>query len=281
MKNVLEFVTWGLSHVKKKTVPSNAILPIDRSLVGAAGEWEYLFGTTGKTVTQSLLDRKFKDYYKKNGWSRTAYDKTTTGWVSAKKTVCDCQGVEDFFSKADTNANGNYVRYCTDKGLCSAINRPWVLGEAVFNGSNSKKTHVGWVCGFLPDGSPLFMHERGIKYGFVVTTLKQFNWKYRGLMTKRYTYEATDTIRPEVKPSTFVFTRQLKYGCKGDDVVELKKALIKEGYGKGLTVDTSSSKNFYGSTRTAVKNYQRNNGLKVDGVAGPYTYKALGLKYNL
>lgn len=281
MKNVLEFITWGLTHVKKKTVPSNAILPIDRSLVGSAGEWEYLFGTTGKTVTQSLLDSKFNSYYKKNGWSRSSFNKATAGWVKAKKTVCDCQGVEDYFSKSDTNANGNYSKYCTSKGLCSAINRAWVIGEAVFNGSSSKKTHVGWVCGFMPDGEPLFMHERGLKYGFVVTKLSQFAWKYRGLMTKRYSYAEADIAKPEVKPTAFVFTRVLKYGCKGDDVIELKKALIKEGYGKGITVDTSSSGNFYSSMQTAVKNFQRNSGLKVDGKAGKYTYKALGLKYDL
>ena len=279
MKNVIDFIKWGLTHVKKDTVPKDAILPIDREKVGSAGEWEYLFGTTGRTVTQSLLDSKFKSYYSKNGWSRSAFDKATKGWVKAKKTVCDCQGVEDYYSKADTNANGNYSKYCTDKGLVSAISRPWVIGEAVFNGSSSKKTHVGWVCGFKPDGEPLIMHERGLKYGFVVTTLSQFSWKYRGLMTKRYSYEAAQ--KQPTTSGAFVFTRQLKYGCKGDDVIELKKLLIAEGYAKGLTVDTSSSGNFYGSTRTAVKNYQRDNGLKVDGVAGPKTYKALGAKYDL
>lgn len=278
MKNVLEFVKWGLTHVKKSTVPDGAILPVERSLVGSAGEWEYLFGTTGRKVSQSLLDSKFKSYYSKNGWTRTEFDRATKGWVAAKKTVCDCQGVEDFFSKADTNARGNYARYCTDKGLCSTIKRPYVLGEAVFNGKTPASiSHVGWVCGFMANGDVLVMEERGLSHGFVVTRLSKRSWKYRGLMTKRYSYDHVDK-QPNAVHDTgkYVFTRILKYGRKGDDVVDLKRLLIAKGYSKGISVGTKSSGNFYGSTRTAVKQYQRDNGLTVDGIAGKNTITALG-----
>lgn len=280
MKNVSDFIKWGLTHVKKSSVPKGAILPIDISLVGSAGEWEYLFGTTGVRVNQKLLERKYQSYYSKNNWTRAEFDEATKGWVAAGKTVCDCQGVEDAYSRSDTNANGNYVKYCTDKGLCSAIKRPYVLGEAVFNGSDTKKTHVGWVCGFMSNGDVLVMEERGLSYGFVVTKMSKRAWKYRGLMTKRYSYETVDK-QPETSGSkTYVFTRQLKYGRKGDDVIELKKLLIADGYGKGITTNTSSSRNFYGSTRTAVKNFQRDNGLTVDGIAGKNTITALGGKWN-
>lgn len=275
MDQVINFVKWGLSHVKKSTVPAGAILPLPLSLVGSAGEWEYLYGTTGKTATKALLEERYLNYYKGNGWSRSSYDKATKGWVSARKTVCDCQGVEDYYSKSDTNANGNYNRYCTQKGLCSAINRPYVLGEAVFNGTSRKKTHVGWVCGFLPDGDVLVMEERGLSYGFVVTRMSKRPWKYRGLMTKRYSYEGVDT--QPVTDSAFVFTRLLKYGCRGDDVKSLKLALKKKGYG-GLTLTNG---NFYGSTRKVVKQFQRDNGLTIDGIAGSKTYSALGVKYRL
>ena len=275
MHNVIDFVKWGLSHVKKSSVPTGAILPLSPSLVGAAGEWEYLYGTTGKTVTQALLDDKYLSYYKGNGWSRTSYDKATKGWVAARKIVCDCQGVEDYYSKSDTSANGNYRNYCTDKGLCSAINRPYVLGEAVFNGSSTKKTHVGWVCGFMPDGDVLVMEERGLSYGFVITRMSKRPWKYRGLMTKRYKYDLSE--KQTVTAEAFTFTRLLKYGCRGDDVKELKAALKKKGYG-GLTLTNG---NFYGSTKKVVKQFQRDNGLTIDGIAGSKTYGALGVKYKL
>ena len=283
MKNVIEFIKWGLTHVKKASVPNYAILPIPYEEVGSAGEWEYLFGTTGRKVTKSLIESKYKSYYHKNGWTRAQYDKATKGWVEAGKTVCDCQGVEDYYSTSDTNANGNYMNYCTSKGLCSQITRPYVIGEAVFNGTSSRKTHVGWVCGFTADGDVLVMEERGLAYGFVVTRMSKRSWKYRGLMTKRYSYDSAEK-QPENRPlsdnGATTFTRVLKYGVKGNDVIELKKLLIAKGYGKGITTNTSSSRNFYGSTRTAVKNFQRDNGLTIDGKAGKKTITALGGKLN-
>ena len=275
MDHVLDFIKWGLTHVKKDSVPEGAILPIDRALVGSAGEWEYLMGSTGFVATQSLLDRNYKKYYK-GDWTREEFDRATAGWVARKQIVCDCQGVEDYYSKADNNANGNYKKYCTDKGLCSAINRPYVIGEAVFNGSSSNKSHVGWVCGFMPDGDVLVMEERGLSYGFVITRMSKRAWKYRGLMTKRYKYTGADS-QPKTEATGFVFSRLLKYGCKGDDVKELKKALKAKGYG-GLTLTNG---NFYGATRTKVKAFQRDNGLSVDGIAGPKTYAALDVKYKV
>ena len=275
MDHVLNFVKWGLTHVKKDSVPEGAILPIDRSLVGSAGEWEYLLGSTGYVATQSLLDRNYKKYYK-GDWTRAEFDRATAGWVKRKQIVCDCQGVEDYYSKSDTNADSNYRKYCTSKGLCSAINRPYVIGEAVFNGSSSDKSHVGWVCGFMPDGDVLVMEERGLSYGFVITQMSKRAWKYRGLMTKRYKYNGVDS-QPKTEATGFVFSRLLKYGCVGDDVKELKKALAAKGYG-GLTLTNG---NFYGSTRTKVKAFQRDHGLSVDGVAGPKTYAALDVKYKV
>lgn len=274
MKNVKEFITWALKRAKRDSIPEGAILAIDKALVGSAGEAEYLWGTSGKKVTQSLLNEKYTSYYKKNNWSRSKFDKTTEGWVEKGKRVADCQGLLDWYRDNDTNANGNYISYCTDKGLCSAINRPYVIGEAVFNGSSSKKTHVGWVCGFMPDGDPLVVEERGLSYGCVITRMSKRAWKYRGLMTKIFDYGEAEK-QPETSGG-FVFTRVLKYGCKGDDVIELKKLLIAAGYGKGITVNTSSSGNFYGSTRTQVKAYQKDHGLTVDGKAGKNTITALG-----
>lgn len=45
--HVLDFIKWGLTHVKKSSVPVGAILPIPVSEVGSAGEWEYLFEKLG------------------------------------------------------------------------------------------------------------------------------------------------------------------------------------------------------------------------------------------
>lgn len=81
---------------------------------------------------------------------------------------------------------------------------------------------------------------------------------------------------PEKPASGYVFKRLLKYGSYGDDVVELKKLLIAHGYHDGITVDTKNSKRFASSTRKLVKEFQRANGLKIDGIAGEHTITALG-----
>lgn len=81
---------------------------------------------------------------------------------------------------------------------------------------------------------------------------------------------------PEQPASGYVFKRLLKYGSYGDDVVELKRLLIAHGYHDGITVDTKNSKRFASSTRKLVKEFQKANGLKIDGIAGEHTITALG-----
>lgn len=83
---------------------------------------------------------------------------------------------------------------------------------------------------------------------------------------------------PDSKPSSeiFIFTRLLKYGCVGEDVIELKKLLIIKGFGVGITINTAHSKRFGSSTKKMVKNYQKSVGLITDGIAGPDTIRSLG-----
>lgn len=63
-----------------------------------------------------------------------------------------------------------------------------------------------------------------------------------------------------------------QYGSSGDEVKQIQTKLRDWGYYKG-NVD-----GIYGSqTYEAVKSFQRNNGLTVDGIAGPKTLAALGI----
>lgn len=273
MQNVKEFIKWALSHADPNTVPKNAIIDYP---VGNNGVWEYLWGTSGQVVTQKLLDARWKSYYSKNGWTREEYDAITYNWVKDCIHVSDCQGLLDAYLKNDTNANGNYVNYCTSKGKIGEISRQYVLGEAVFNGTATKKTHVGWVCGFMSNGDVLVVENRGLAYGVVITRMSKRAWKYRGLMTKKFSYD-DEPIQPD--PPVFVFHRNLKYGCSGDDVIELKKLLIHAGYDQGITINTKSSKNFRSSTKKCVKEYQRDSGLTIDGIAGSKTIRSLGGHY--
>ena len=78
MKNVSEFIRFALSHADPATRPIGAKIEFP---VGDDGIWEYLWGTRGQIVTQSLLDDRYKSYYKKNGWSRAEFDSITKNWV--------------------------------------------------------------------------------------------------------------------------------------------------------------------------------------------------------
>lgn len=63
-----------------------------------------------------------------------------------------------------------------------------------------------------------------------------------------------------------------KYGSRGSEVTTIQKKLKRWGYYKG-NVD-----GIYGSqTVSAVKYFQRKNGLKVDGIAGKQTLEAMGI----
>lgn len=270
MKSVVDFVQFALSHAHPASVPKGAELV---GPVGDSGVWEYLWGTRGQVCTEKLLDARYESYYKPHGWERGEYDAVTRGWVEKGVHVTDCQGLLDAYLGNDVNANTNYNSYCTEKGRCDDISRPYVIGEAVFMGTATKKTHVGCVCGFDKNGNPLVVENRGLKYGVVVTKLFGRGWDYRGLMTKKFTYEWSPE-QPD--PSVFIFYRALKRGMRGQDVIELKKLLIDKGYHEGITLDTKTSKNFGSATRKLVKQFQADNGLTVDGVAGKQTITTLG-----
>lgn len=63
--------------------------------------------------------------------------------------------------------------------------------------------------------------------------------------------------------------RMLSYGSSGEDVKELQKALNKVGF--SLDVDGK----FGAKTQSAVKSYQKNRGLSVDGIVGNNTWTSL------
>lgn len=63
-----------------------------------------------------------------------------------------------------------------------------------------------------------------------------------------------------------------KIGSSGEEVTKIQQALKDRGY---FNADVTG---YFGSiTENAVKNFQRDNGLDVDGIVGPKTLRALGI----
>jgi hypothetical protein len=87
--------------------------------------------------------------------------------------------------------------------------------------------------------------------------------------------KALEDKKEDIKSEGFIFSRILKYGCKGEDVKELKRLLFLAGY-SGLTL---TNQNYKSKTVAVVKRYQKDHGLAVDGKAGPKTILSLGGNY--
>ncbi len=69
--------------------------------------------------------------------------------------------------------------------------------------------------------------------------------------------------------------RMLGRGSKGDQVAELQTMLRNKGYSISYGADGSGRGVYNDSTINAVRQFQQNAGISVDGIAGPQTFAAL------
>ncbi|MBR4434975.1 MAG: hypothetical protein IKS90_02635 [Clostridia bacterium] len=243
--NVVGFIEWALTHIDSATMPKDAIIPIPHEECGVE-KWHYLFGTIRARTTKERIKERWDSHYSKS-WSRAAYDKAVKDF-GENDYATDCQGLLDAYltyecgEKTDITANANYLAWCSDKGAISEIARDYVIGEAVFiqNSATGKMTHVGWICGFMPNGAPLVVEARGLAYGVVITKFSERPWSHRGLMTKRFSYDGAETSnRAELKPEAeFKLSSPL---FEGAPYLYMQRALNRAGYtdsdGKELTED--------------------------------------------
>lgn len=266
---VTDYIEFALSHANPKTVPIGAKL---LAPAGTAGMWRYVYGMHGQIITAAYLDRAYKHYHKE-GWTREEFDSYTSQYKDGERGT-DCNGLLDAFRGVDQSADYTFRKLCSkeNRGSIGALcDRPFRIGEAVFMGTDAKKTHIGFICGSMPNGEPLVVEARGIAYDVCVTRInKRRMWAFRGLIDKVFEYDTPTDTKP------YTFQRVLKKGCKGDDVIELKKLLIHAGYADGITVNTPTSKNYGSNTVKMVKALQSDAGITVDGIAGPQTITTLG-----
>ena len=238
MTNVLDFIRWALIHVNPNTVPSGAVLANGTATNVGADPWHYLYGTVKSKTTAERIEERWRNHYSKT-WTRGAYDRATA-CMSPGDFATDCQGLLDAYltyelgEKTDVNADYNYRKWCTGKGKISEIERPYMLGEAVFMAnSRGKMSHVGWICGFDSDGKPLVVEARGLSYGVVITRLEDRAWTHRGLMTKKFEYEEEHDMPIRIEKTSPVL--------QGEYISALQIAMNALGYtdanGNELEVD--------------------------------------------
>ena len=186
-------------------------------------------------------------------------------WTNGGETVFEAIGTDKKITSKygkgcpDKSANGMFT-YAKSKGLkWGTIDTiPEIPGLAVrYDG------HVGYYI-----GNGEVIEERGFAYGCQRTKLKDRKWlhwyEFPGI-----TY-VSDSVAPEIEDEIEFGDRTLKRGMTGDDIKELQELLNELDYGP-LTVDGDFGK----KTEAAVKEYQKENKLDVDGIVGPDTFAEL------
>lgn len=115
--------------------------------------------------------------------------------------------------------------------------------------------------------------ETGDQTGREIHIRSYYNYPWDVILryTDRGTSTDTDTVQAE-KGEEETEMRMLKTGDKGYQVWVLQTLLIARGFSCG---ETGADSDFGNATKAAVLNFQRANGLEVDGIVGPLTWAKL------
>ena len=227
-------------------------------------------GQQGAAITEAWIRKR--ETTDKNAERAIAFWKKqcAAGYASALRAF-DCSGLgvcfllESGLIKSDMNANGIM-------GKCDKITKDKLrIGDFVFKtNSSGRATHIGYIA----DNDLNAIEAKGRDYG--VTKSKLSDWSVYGrppYWTEAEVMELQGAEPVAEQPQqSFLFTRVLKSGMRGEDVCELKRLLAAAGFG-GLT---PGNKNYYNKTKNTVKAFQKANGLVPDGKASPLTIAALG-----
>ena len=180
------------------------------------------------------------------------------GYNMEKSQAADCSGLEvSALQECGIIPQGADYRAREFQKMSKPVKLDSLMeGDFVFN-KDSESSHMATYVG---DG--MVVEARGRDYGIVKRSVNAGGWKVGGRM---------DWFESDIPP----LTRNLKYikgdRMKGEDVRECKEQLCAKGYLKAKYVDNIFGKH----TDKAVRKFQEDNGLTVDGIVGPTTWAAL------
>ncbi len=232
----------------------------------------YIWGGQGQafpTVTENWIKNKESGTHRTDALN--TYRKAVAAGFRDKLRAFDCSGLAMYWlqnikglSKSDMTANGL-------KSKCKLISRAelkkgdWVFRTYKTGSNKGRAYHIG----FVVDDNLNVIEAKGRAYGVVKKPFSSAYWNTYG----RPSYFESE-IRGAENDTRLVFNRLLKKGIRGIDVKNLQH-LLNAAMGAELATD-----GIFGSkTRKAVRAYQKEKGLKVDGLAGRNTISALGGNY--
>ena len=235
----------------------------------------YIMGATGQNPRKWKVDSWWFNQYKKN---EKQYQKALY-WRSHAQRVWDCNGLaeglyRDFAGVSiDTRAKYNYQQWCSPRGRGIIPPKYRVAGAAVFWGDSASEIHhVAYLYQPVDPGDPkgdwYIIEARGVMYGVVKSRLLRRKPDFWGLMTKYFDYG--DAAEAPTEPH--LGDRVLKNGMSGADVKALQTDLIRLGYDLGRY---GADGDFGDATEEAVRQFQRDRKLTVDGEVGEDTCAAL------
>ena len=241
---------------------------IEKFQYALSNSWGYIWGTAGVMWTAAKQEALNKTTDKDHEMGR----KYGAKWIGHY--VADCSGLFSWAFKQlggymYHGSNTMYDKYCTNKGTFKNGKRTdgqeLKPGSAVFTGDNSNKGHVG-----LYIGNGYVIEAQGTKAGVVRSSVTLNKWTYWGeLKDVNYGDSPAPSPTPEPTPTT---KPTLRRGDKGAYVTLAQTELINKGYSCG---SFGADGEFGKATEAAVKAFQKDRGLVVDGVIGKNTWAAL------
>ena len=233
-------------------------------------KWGYIWGTAGEKWTAE----KQKELEKTTDANRAQGRQYGSKWIGHR--VADCSGL---FSWAFKQLGGYiyhgsdtmYRKYCVNKGELSKgkrIDRGTLKpGTAVFVWNGSSYSHVG-----LYAGNGIVIEAMSTLKGVTTTKVTAGKWTHWGEVTGVDYAGDNAELRMQNAELNAENRLTIRRGSKGETVAEMQGILERLGYDLG---SCGVDGDFGRMTEKAVKAFQKDHGLTVDGICGPKTWKEL------
>ena len=233
-------------------------------------EWGYIWGTAGEKWTAE----KQKELEKTTDANRAQGRQYGSKWIGHR--VADCSGLFSWAFKqlGGTIYHGSdtmYRKYCVNKGELSKGKRTdrgtLKPGTAVFVWNGSSYSHVG-----LYAGGGIVIEAMSTLKGVTTTKVTAGKWTHWGEVTGVDYAGDNAELRMQNAELNAENRLTIRRGSKGETVAEMQGVLERLGYDLG---SCGVDGDFGRMTEKAVKAFQKDHGLKTDGICGPRTWKEL------
>lgn len=270
--------TWVLESLPKPVIVVNT--------ANACIGWAYVFGARGEycspanrrrfysTKQKETIKTKCKNFEGDSGYTGCSGCKWYPGGATR---FYDCRGFTYWlFKQVGINLNGAGAtsQYNDDsnwevKGPISEMPKDKVCCVFRYDDDTKKMEHT-----LLYDGNGYYIHDSSEVKKTKMTSYKATHYAIPKGLYDGVTVPATPSSAPAITPATdtSISLPTLRKGSKGSYVTLLQTLLLNRGY--KLPVYGADG-DFGNETLSAVKQFQANNHLTVDGIVGPKTWALL------